>query len=207
MKPDDIENVWPILLNQKPKPEIPEGWERINCPELNEMFKAMNESGDDYNRIYVTAMVGSNEEPHGIHCLTVERGLPDGRLWPNGDPTGDGLREHYQTLREVLMNGTPANPPYFARIEGRDIGPIEDAWFVICDDCGVLDPPIIRDANSYPIGDEWNALMNLHIDNERTREVWRRKKISFQELHARIAAMVQEPPDPNQTYRWHDRVD
>lgn len=161
--------------------------------ELNEMLRAFNESGDDFNREFVTALVGNDTESLGMHTITVIRGKPMGTIWPNGQSANDGIIDKYNALNDFYLKGMPPNPPYDDGLESRDIGPVEAAWFVIADDCG----PLEND-------DEWNALMN---GRPNSKEIWQRRKISYYEFWGRVLDMKIKPPDPNQKYHWYDRTD
>ncbi len=168
--------------------------------DINELLRAYNESGDDSARLFTAALVGSKDGPHGMMTLHIRRGEPDASF-PGAN---NSLLAEYNAIREVLLQGIEDNPPFYKGKEGYDIGPVEDACFVLADDCQPLDPP----AKSFPY-DEWNTLMNAHhpAAKPHVQAVWDRRKITFDQLYEKVKNMKVSPPDPNARYHWYDRTD
>ncbi len=155
---------------------------------LDELIRAYNETGDDHHRLFTAAMVGDANGPHRCMTLHIHRGLPDGETWPNGSSAGGGLAEGYDAVRDVLKKGIEANPPFYDAQDGFDIGPKEDSWFVLVDDCQ---------------NEEWNAFWN----KKNVTDIWQKRKITFAELYEKVKNMVVAPPNPDAEYHWYDRVD
>jgi hypothetical protein len=200
-------------------PEVndPDGYEEFGRPitdfmddegkaDFAELMRAYEESGNDSNRVFTAAFVGNEHGPHGIHTLSVQRGKPEGTIWPGGQSCGDSLEEQYNSLREFMLK-----PDQFSNHQPEDIGPIEQAWFVLCDDCTALDPPMQyttpEEAWKGELTDEWNALMNKSHDPHFYAPIWARRKITFQQLVEKVKNMVVAPPNPNAKYHWYDRTD
>jgi hypothetical protein len=175
----------------------------MNNDEVQEMMQAYDESSDDANRIFSAAIVGNKDGPHGIMTVHIRRGNPDDSF-PDAN---DSLLTEYKRIREVLLEGLPADPPYHEEEKGYDIGDVKDAFFVLVDDCTALEPPIIA-ANDFPIHDEWNALMNQWNDDVKVRikEIWDRRKLTFDQLYQKVKEMKIAPPNPNAKYFWYDRT-
>lgn len=179
--------------------------------QLREYFRAINESGNDHNRLFTAAMVGNADGPHRGMTIHVIRGKPDGDVWPDGTRDGNGLTDQYEVVRRTLSAGTPANPPYYDGWPPLDIGPVEEAYFVLYDDCQPLDPPLQyklpEEQWKGALTDEWNALMNKFYDQDFYGPIWQRRKLTFQQLCEKVAAMVVAAPDPDAKYHWYDRTD
>lgn len=192
------ENNPPFSFNQKYPNEY-------TNDDINELIRAYNESGDDSARLFTAALIGHADGPHGMMTLHIRRGEPE-NSFPGAN---NSLLAEYNSVREVLKQGIEANPPWYDEKEGYDIGPVEDAFFVLADDCQSLDPkvPSIHPKNP-PFHDEWNALMNAHaVDPQTLKEIWHRRRINFEELYEKVKNMKIAPEDPNARYRWHDRTE
>jgi hypothetical protein len=84
--------------------------------DMNEMLRAMNESGDDHARLFTCAMVGNATGPEGTHTLSIQRGKPEGTVWPNGSTAKDSLEDQYNSLRAFFLK-----PNVYEKT--KDIGP------------------------------------------------------------------------------------
>jgi hypothetical protein len=186
--------------------EFAQAWNPAAQAEIDEMFRAFNESGQDSQRVFSSALVGNINGPHGMHTLHIQRGKPEGTIWPNGSTAGDSLEDEYNSLRQVMLEAQPPNPPYHNGIPAEDIGPIDQAWFVLFDDCTRLDPPLMDEYNR-PFHDEWNALMNCWPNNALIADIWNRRRMTFAQLVERVRNMVVAPEDPNLKYHWYDRTE
>lgn len=162
----------------------------LNMDDLNEMIRAFNESGDDAARLFTTALVGNVDGPEGIMTMSIHRSKPE------------RLLAEYNEMRNVLMT---LSEPY----QARDIGPVEDAFFVLIDDCIRLEVPIqTRPNDTFPLSREWDAFMNAGIAGpEKIKEIWNRRKITFDQLFERVKNMQIQPEDPNLRYHWYDRTE
>lgn len=160
---------------------------------VNELFRASAEAGEDDRRVHTSCLVGNEDEI--FYTFTCERGAPE--VW-------QGL---YDDVRGFVQKEW-----------GRDIGPLENCWCVLSDDCGALPTPI--PAPIIPIFDEWNALQQMvtcGADELRQMQVtgpfyqdalaiWKRLRISYKEAFDRVKRMVIAPAPKGQRYTWQDFV-
>jgi hypothetical protein len=166
----------------------------------------------------------------------MEAGLSDrpiqGVTVTRGD-TPDKLEKEINELKEVLAeHALDDNRAYWAegktpeetaeinkRMDAHNAElqkfvdtPLEEIYFVFCDDCQALNPPVVSkpklavrsdrpDDDWGNIYDEWNVLANWCPDDPDFTAVWNRRKVSFKDAVARIQAMTIAPPPERVVYK------
>jgi hypothetical protein len=171
-----------------------------NDADVQELFRAYNESGDDFNRNFISLMVGDADGPFDCQTITVKRG------------DAEALKEEWESLRE-FYSGKHWDEEDFENgnelVKGgaRDIGPVENAFFIVADDNNQLSEPFEQPGfEGWPITDVWNFFWNCWDDAKR-KQVWDQFKKDYQTVYQQVAAATIEPPPEGQRYFYYDRTD
>jgi hypothetical protein len=172
-----------------------------NDADVAELFRAYNESGDDWNRNFITLMVGTADGPFDCQTVCVRRG------------DAEALKEEWESLREFYSGKTWDQEDFedgneLVKGGPRDIGPIENAFFICADDNLQLDEPYTKPGweDTFPITDAWNFLWNCWEDDKR-KQVWDRFKKDYKSAYDQVAAATVEPAPEGQRYFYYDRTD
>lgn len=158
---------------------------------LHEMFRAFNESGDDFDRNFISLMVGTADGPLDCQTITCKRG------------DAASLKEEWESIREFYLR----EGDELVKGGSKDIGPIEQGFFIVADDNNMLDTPWEKPGwEGMPIQDVWNFFWNCWDDVKR-KQVWDQFKKDYQTVYNQVATAVIEPPPEGQRYFYHDRID
>lgn len=168
--------------------------------DLNEMFRAYNESGDDFNRNFISLMVGTKDGILDCQTITCKRG------------DAKSLKEEWESIRDFYLGKTWDEEDFEGGNElvvggPRDIGPVEDAYFLVADDKLQLSEPWDKPGwADMRITDVWNFFWNCWDDDKR-KQVWDQVKKDFKSTYEQVASSTVEPAPEGQRYFYHDRTD
>jgi hypothetical protein len=168
--------------------------------DVQELFRAYNEAGDDFNRNFISLMVGTSDDPFDCQTITVKRG------------DAESLREEWESLRDFYKGKDWHSEDFEDGNElvaggPRDIGPVENAFFVIAEDNNQLDEPWFKSGwEDMEIRDVWNFFWNCWDDVKR-KQVWDQFKKDYQTVYRQVAEATVQPAPEGQRYFYYDRID
>jgi hypothetical protein len=95
----------------------------------------------------------------------------------------EDFHEHFQIAREVFMESDHG-------YEKREIGPIEDKFFVFHEDCGPCNPVPCQSFAEMPYVDEWNLLGNYpgltNPMHPEAKKAWDRRRLTYEQAVKKI---------------------
>lgn len=186
---------------------------------------------DDFHkdmRTKARILIGTFERPYASVAFTVLRGNPDGSYHPQyTDPKWlkYSVEDAYERQRQTskYVHDMPLHP--YATEQGSnaemyaelgipaDIGPIENNYYVFDDDLHNAPNPIVYKGDT-EMWREMDVLNNFASGSVPVMEIWKKYRMNYQDMRARVAAMVVAPPvstvskdwvpqDPNKhMHRW-----